>query len=98
MESRQPRSERGQGVDKENEKRMATAEVINIPQPAVSLSPESYMISTLDLWKTYDMGSEQQVHALRGINLNIRRNEYVAIMGPSGSGRSRLINFIGCLA
>src|SRR6202041_2349749 len=79
------------------EKKMATAEVINIQQPAVSFSPESYMISTLDLWKTYDMGSEQQVHALRGINLNIRRNEYLAIMGPSGSGKSTLMNLIGCL-
>src|ERR1700712_2832831 len=54
------------------------------------------VIVTDNLWKTYEMG-DQQVNALRGINLRIRHNEYVAIMGPSGSGKSTLMNLIGCL-
>ena len=54
------------------------------------------VIETDDLWKTYEMGTEQ-LHALRGINIQIRKGEYVAIMGPSGSGKSTLMNLIGCL-
>ena len=54
------------------------------------------VIVTNNLWKTYEMG-DQQVHALRGVDIRIRSNEYVASMGPSGSGKSTLMNLIGCL-
>ena len=64
-------------------------------QPAVR--PTGNVIVVEDLWRTYDMGSEQQVQALRGISMSIKHNEYVAIMGPSGSGKSTLMNLIGCL-
>jgi putative ABC transport system ATP-binding protein len=54
------------------------------------------VIVTRGLKREYDMGGEI-VRALRGVDVAIRRNEYVAIMGPSGSGKSTLMNLIGCL-
>jgi putative ABC transport system ATP-binding protein len=54
------------------------------------------IIRTYDLMKTYVMG-DQVIHAVSGVDIEIRKGEYVAIMGPSGSGKSTLMNLIGCL-
>jgi putative ABC transport system ATP-binding protein len=61
-----------------------------------SAPDKDWVIVTRGLKRQYDMGGEI-VRALRGVDLAIRRNEYVAIMGPSGSGKSTLMNLIGCL-
>ena len=58
--------------------------------------PRDAVIVTRNLQRNYDMGGEV-VHALRGVDLVIRKNEFVAVMGPSGSGKSTLMNLIGCL-
>jgi len=54
------------------------------------------VILTHHLAREYQMGAEV-VHALRGVDIQIKKNEFVACMGPSGSGKSTLMNLIGCL-
>jgi putative ABC transport system ATP-binding protein len=64
-------------------------------QPPADAPPDA-VILTRGLCRDYPMGGEV-VRALRGIDVAIRRNEFVAVMGPSGSGKSTLMNLIGCL-
>jgi putative ABC transport system ATP-binding protein len=54
------------------------------------------IIKLENVWKIYKMG-EVEVPALRGLNLEIKKGEFVAIQGPSGSGKSTSLNSIGCL-
>ncbi len=54
------------------------------------------MIEMKRIKKIYTIG-EMKVEALRGIDLEIKKNEFISIMGPSGSGKSTLMNLIGCL-
>jgi putative ABC transport system ATP-binding protein len=55
-----------------------------------------FIVRTRDVHKIYLMG-KVEVHALRGVTLDIKRGEYISIMGPSGSGKSTLFNMIGGL-
>jgi putative ABC transport system ATP-binding protein len=59
-------------------------------------SLEDVVIRLRGVARTYKVGVES-IHALNGVDLELRRNEYVAIMGPSGSGKSTLMNILGCL-
>ena len=58
---------------------------------------EKPIIAIKEAWKTYDIGKDVKVHALRGLNLEIYPGEFVSIQGPSGSGKSTAMNLIGCL-
>ena len=62
-------------------------------QGAANATP---VIQFKNVYRTYQMG-DQTLHALAGVDLEISRNEYIAIVGASGSGKSTMMNIIGCL-
>ena len=70
-----------------------------VTQPQTRLAGtdlSSSVIQVDDVHKYYDLG-ETRVHALRGVSVEIRSGEFVAIMGASGSGKSTFMNLLGCL-
>src|SRR5438477_4212911 len=64
-----------------------------MPGPALASRPLIYLEKIV---KTYDSG-ENEVQALRGVDVGIERGEFVSIIGPSGSGKSTLMHILGCL-
>ena len=70
--------------------------MISVKDSADSRAPTPPVNELIDIHKVYRVGTEL-VHALRGVSLTIKENEYVAIMGASGSGKSTMLNILGCL-
>jgi putative ABC transport system ATP-binding protein len=64
--------------------------------PATSGAADNAVIRVEEIHKYYELG-ETRVHALRGVSVEIRRGEFVAVMGASGSGKSTFMNILGCL-
>jgi len=57
----------------------------------------SFAIELVGVEKVYEPGTPAEVHALRGVDLAVRKGEFIAIMGPSGSGKTTLLNIIGTM-
>jgi ABC-type lipoprotein export system ATPase subunit len=61
------------------------------------LASNGPVIVTRELWRSYRLGTQQEVHALRGVNLSVEAGSYLALKGRSGSGKTTLLNCIGGL-
>jgi putative ABC transport system ATP-binding protein len=75
---------------------MESSPTINKRGTPPDASPAPAVIRVEDAHKYYELG-ETRVHALRGVSVEIRRGEFLAIMGASGSGKSTFMNILGCL-
>ncbi|HSP64412.1 MAG TPA: ABC transporter ATP-binding protein [Pyrinomonadaceae bacterium] len=76
---------------------ISESQALPLPAAALAPQPEARPLIQLDhIHKTYTMG-DVDVLALRGVSLTIREGEFVTIMGASGSGKSTMMNIIGCL-
>ncbi len=73
-----------------------SALVATSESPVTGAHSHASVLRVEELHKYYQMG-DNKVHALRGVNVEINRGEFVAIMGASGSGKSTFMNILGCL-
>ena len=80
-------------VSKQTEKKSTTIIKLKHDKTKKQQGP---IIRLKEVWKTFHVGSVD-VHALRGLDLNVNKGEFIAIMGSSGSGKSTAVNMIGCL-
>jgi len=71
--------------------------VVHLLAAASKPGRRNHMIDLKEVYKIYFAGQENEVRALNGINLHIDEEEFVAIVGQSGSGKSTCMNIIGCL-
>src|SRR5437660_12112708 len=75
---------------------MSSMPAVKQPESIAPVSPGNAVIQIENVHKYYELG-ETRVHALRGVSVEIRRGEFVAIMGASGSGKSTFMNMLGTL-